>query len=146
MIISAKGAAIMAYSNEFSKKMRKEGYESPFWRRQELFSRVCERDVEGPFGVKGTRIDTEKLHALEKEYEHKTINPNKKYISGDDWIEWRKLYTAEQIYKNMDWQTFEDYVRQEHLERLLKDHFPCKTAEGQCSLFCPVLGHCEEGE
>lgn len=138
IVISSYGAACMRYSEEFSKKMRNEGYENPFARQQALARKMFKRNTDG-----SVSIDLSKEEHLP---EGTTLDPAKKYISVDDWIDQRERYVADKIYQEWDWEHFTSYVTDSH--KNIKDmleyecYKPCETGDGQCTMFCPQLGIC----
>lgn len=135
IVIGAYGAACMQYNSDFTKKMRKEGYEDPFTRQRKIFNKFTKIKSSSD-GTTTLQVDSDGLTAAGKEI--KTFDPQLKYISVDDWIQQRKEYVAEQVYKNWPWEYFKNYLQNQKgkLDYMLLDHFPCMSADHQCNLFC----------
>lgn len=128
--ISSYGAACMQYSEDFSKKMQNEGYENPFIRQQALARKMFKKNADGSI-------------CIEKSKE-KTLNPTKKYVTVDEWINMRERYIADRIFQEWDWEHFTNYVTDPHknIKDMLEHYKPCETGDGQCTMFCPQLEAC----
>ena len=126
--ISNYGAACMQYSEEFSKRMQNEGYENPFIRQQALARKMFKKNANGSICV------------------DKTLDPTKKYITVDEWINMRERYIADRIYQEWDWEHFTSYVTDPHknIKDMLEYEYykPCETGDRQCTMFCPQLSAC----
>ena len=138
IIISNYGAACMQYSEDFSKKMQNEGYENPFTRQQVLARKMFKKNTDGSI-----HIDTSKKNTL---LEGETLDPTKRYITVDEWIDMRERYIADRIYQEWDWEHFTNYVTDSHknIKDMLEYEYykPCETGDRQCTIFCPQLSAC----
>ena len=132
------GSAVMRYQMEFEKEMYKQNYENPFTRQQELFNNILQRREDGSF-----ILDRSKEKTL---LEGETLDPTKKYITTDEWIDKRERYIADKIFHNWDWEHFLNYVTDSNhnIADMLnyECYKPCESGDGQCTLFCPQLEIC----
>ena len=130
--ISSYDAACMQYSEDFSKKMQNEGYENPFIRQQALARKMFKKNTDGSI-------------YMDKPKE-KTLDPTKRYITVDEWIDMRERYIADRIYQEWDWEHFTSYVTDSHknIKDMLEYEYykPCETGDRQCTMFCPQLSMC----
>lgn len=117
IIISSYGAACMQYSEEFSKKMQNEGYENPFTRQQVLVRKMFKENANGSILVDKSK--------------EKTLDPTKKYITVDEWIDMRERYIADRIYQEWDWKHFIGYVTDplKNIKDMLEHYKPCETGD-----------------
>ena len=138
VIVGPFGSAVMRYQMEFAKEMNKQNYENPFTRQQALVNNIFQRREDGSF-----TIDRSKEKTL---LEGETLDPTKKYITTDEWIDKRERYIADKIFHNWDWEHFSNYVTDPHhnIADMLnyECYKPCESGDGQCTLFCPQLGIC----
>lgn len=130
IIISSYGAACIQYSEDFSKKMQNEGYENPFIRQQALTRKMFKKNVDGSIYIEKSK--------------EKTLNPTKKYVTVDEWINMRERYIADRIFQEWDWEHFTNYVTDPHknIKDMLEHYKPCETGDRQCTMFCPQLEAC----
>lgn len=66
---------------------------------------------------------------------------------ADDYQLQEELYIAEQVYKNIGWEEFQEDIAgcrfKEEVKRLLSHFIPCKSADAQCSFDCPRYEICQ---
>lgn len=138
VVVGPFGSAVMRYQMEFEKEMNKQNYENPFTRQQALISNIFQRQKDG-----SVIVDRSKEKTL---LEGETLDPTKKYITTDEWIDKRERYIADKIFHNWDWEHFSNYVADSHhnIADMLnyECYKPCESGDGQCTLFCPQLGIC----
>ena len=135
VVMGPFGSAVMRYQMEFEKEMNKQNYENPFTRQQALVNNIFQRREDGSF-----IIDRSKEKTL---LEGETLDPTKKYITTDEWIDKRERYIADKIFHNWDWEHFSNYVTDpnHNIADMLdyECYKPCESVDGQCTLFCPQL-------
>ena len=138
VVVGPFGSAVMRYQMEFENEMYKQNYENPFTRQQALVSNIFQRREDGSF-----IMDRSKEKTL---LEGETLDPTKKYITTDEWIDKRERYIADKIFHNWDWEHFSNYVTDpnHNIADMLdyECYKRCESVDGECTLFCPQLGIC----
>lgn len=136
IVVSADGAKAMGYSADFASWAREHGIRDPFKVSRDLFSKRCRRNADG-----STSIDIEwdeKTGKIKDDPEEPTRAERNNYIAMRD------EYVARRCFYEIGYNSFlfhtkpHDYECEYDISHLCtEDEFvPCRSADGQCSLFC----------
>lgn len=137
-VVDNFGYLQMEYEAEFHKKMKDEGYEDPFWRRQQ-----AARNLLNNLNINNSTdprqwLVKKPLPTTTEEKQPQVLTPGKKYISCEEYTRQENEYIARSLYAKFG---MDDRVRNYliHIGRedLITELKPCMAGDRQCSLFCP---------
>lgn len=137
IILNEVGAAILAYEDDWRKYCKAVGIVDPFQKRMIIF-RERLRPSLVTFG--DTEVPCREVRAMTEEQAARM--PTQAEI--DKYNEQRHLFIASRIFTDIGYDAFEHYAAM-NAPYLLDDEIfaPCKSADGQCSLFCTERQKCQ---
>lgn len=142
IVVSADGAKAIEYSAEFASWAHEHGIRDPFKVSQDLFSKRCHRNADG-----STSVDIERDEVTGK-IKADPAEPTR--AEKDNYIAMRDEYVARKCFYEIGYDSFlfhtkpYDYECAYDISHLrTEDEFvPCKSADGQCNLFCHKYADC----
>ena len=145
IVISENGFKAMNISADFAKYAREHGIRDPFEVNRQLFSKRCHRNEDGS-------------HSIDIEWDEKTgkikEDPDEPTRAEKDaYIKMRDEYTACRCFYEIGYESFLFHTKPYDYEcnydisymREQNEFVPCKSADGQCSFYCPQYWCCIRG-
>ena len=137
IVISENGFKAMNISADFDKYAREHGIRDPFEVSRQLFSKRIHRNADG-----STSVDIEWDEETGKIKED-PAEPTR--AEKDAYIKMRDEYTARRCFYEIGYESFLFHTKPYDYEcnydisymREQNEFVPCKSADGQCSFYCP---------
>lgn len=130
IVLNEAGAMKLQFHNDWFQEAKRIGLRDPFKVSQMIFAK---RVRQLPNGSMEVDIPDE------PDPDEPTKEEKSKYIQARD------AYIATRMFDEVGYEAFEIEVRnsyKDHLRPMLDRMFPCYSATGQCSLFCPKYKEC----
>ena len=145
IVISENGFKAMNISADFDKYAREHGIRDPFEVSRQLFSKRIHRNADG-----STSVDIEWDEETGKIKED-PAEPTR--AEKDAYIKIRDEYTARRCFYEIGYESFLFHTKPYDYEcnydisymRKQNEFVPCKSADGQCSFYCPQYWGCIRG-
>lgn len=145
IVISENGFKAMNISADFDKYARQHGIRDPFEVSRQLFSKRMHRNEDGSMNVD---IEWDEETGKIKEDPGEPTRAEK-----DAYIKMRDEYTARRCFYEIGYESFLFHTKPYDYEcnydisymREQNEFVPCKSADGQCSFYCPQYWCCTHG-
>ena len=145
IVISENGFKAMNISADFDKYARQHGIRDPFEVSRQLFSKRMHRNEDGSMIVD---IEWDEETGKIKEDPDEPTRAEK-----DAYIKMRDEYTARRCFYEIGYESFLFHTKPHDYEcnydisymREQNEFVPCKSADGQCSFYCPQYWCCIRG-
>lgn len=136
IVLTEYDSAVLAYESDWAKYCRDNDIEDPFQKRMEIFRERLRPSVM-PFG----EAEVPCTLVLDETEEQRERMPTQ--AEYDLFEKTKSIFISRKLFTECGYEYFENYAMHNFPELLTLDEFkPCKSADGQCSLFCEQYNNC----